>query len=199
MGDFADPQYTQDVNQYSSAVAQQLGTQAGLLAVAQANVETGNGQHFSTLYNFANIGNTDSNPSGGGVYASPTAAANAYVAFLRNNPRYSKYLTDAKNGADASVLALDLANAGWATDPNYGSKLIGALGALGHQGVTVPAPIATALGSVNNAAAGVNSPSGSGGSVLSFGSGLAYYGITAGLVVLGLVLLIVGFVLVAKS
>lgn len=122
---YADPNFSSDLQRYRDRV-NQLQPGLGDFAAAQARLETGNGQNFSTPYNFGNINNTDSNPKGGGGFSGPEAAADAYVNFLTNNggqTRYQALLDAAKRGADVGTLATLAKAAGYATDPNYAAKV----------------------------------------------------------------------------
>ncbi len=54
------------------------------------------------------------------AYASPEESFSDYVDFLKSNPRYSEALRQAN---DAPAFARALADAGYATDPDYSSKI----------------------------------------------------------------------------
>ena len=123
---YADPNFEADLTRYSTRVAQRLGGAVARFARAQARLETGNGQEFSTPLNFGNIGNTDSDPKGGPGFATPEAAADAWVAFVTNNngpTRYQAFLDAGRAGAGVAELAQLIAAAGYATDPNYAAKV----------------------------------------------------------------------------
>lgn len=55
------------------------------------------------------------------AYSSPAHSVQNYVEFLTSNPRYGKMLSDAK---DPQSFAEGLQTAGYATDPEYASKLM---------------------------------------------------------------------------
>lgn len=57
-------------------------------------------------------------------YASPAEGFADYVRFLRGNPRYGAALA---HGGDATHFAQGLQKAGYATDPDYARKLLGAI------------------------------------------------------------------------
>ncbi|MEE4296716.1 MAG: flagellar assembly peptidoglycan hydrolase FlgJ [Wenzhouxiangella sp.] len=54
------------------------------------------------------------------AYPSPEAAINDYVDFLSSRPRYAEAL---QAGSDPAAFAVGLQRAGYATDPNYASKI----------------------------------------------------------------------------
>ncbi len=123
---FEDPNWPQDLDRYSARIQQLLGPAIARFARAQARLEVGDGQYFSTPYNFGNIGNTDDHPKGGGGFASPEAAADAWVAFITNNggpTRYQAFLDAGRAGADVATLANLVAQAGYATGPNYAAEV----------------------------------------------------------------------------
>jgi len=82
--------------------------------LGQWGLETGWGMHFAGANNYGNV-------SPGGVvadYATPQAGASAYASILQ---------ADNVNASSPSSFATSLANAGYATDPNYATKLTGAI------------------------------------------------------------------------
>ncbi|MDE3073783.1 MAG: glucosaminidase domain-containing protein, partial [Chloroflexota bacterium] len=125
-----DPNFGSNIQRYGARIAQQLGPSIANFAMAQARLETANGQEMSTPYNYGNVGNTDENPRGGGRYTSPEQAADAWVGFITNNGnnapganRYYNFTQAGQNGADVGTLAQLIKQAGYATDPNYASKI----------------------------------------------------------------------------
>jgi flagellum-specific peptidoglycan hydrolase FlgJ len=123
---WSDPDFEADLNRYGARIAQQLGPAIGAFARAQARLEVGNGQQFSTPFNFGNIGNTDDDPRGGGGFANPEAAADAWVAFVTNDggaTRYQPFLDAGRAGADVASLARLISQEGYATDPDYATKV----------------------------------------------------------------------------
>jgi flagellar protein FlgJ len=56
------------------------------------------------------------------AYESFQAAFDDFVAFLQGSPRYQQALSVA---ADSEAFTRELAQAGYATDPNYSSKIMG--------------------------------------------------------------------------
>lgn len=54
------------------------------------------------------------------AYATPAQSFQDYVSLLRNNPRYSAALN---TGSDAGAFAAGLQRGGYATDPDYASKI----------------------------------------------------------------------------
>lgn len=122
---YSDPHFEDSVQRYAERIRARLGSDTlADFAIAQARWETGHGKLFSTPYNFANWGNTDSNPKGGGGYRTPEEAADAYVRFLTENSRYARVLAAARAGADVPALAQLIAQAGWATDPHYAANIV---------------------------------------------------------------------------
>jgi peptidoglycan hydrolase FlgJ len=55
------------------------------------------------------------------AYATPTQSFQDYVSLLRDNPRYSSVLN---TGSDAKAFATGLQRGGYATDPEYASKIV---------------------------------------------------------------------------
>ncbi|WP_372963965.1 flagellar assembly peptidoglycan hydrolase FlgJ [Marinobacter sp.] len=129
--------------------AQRIGRESGIdprLMVAQAALETGWGKHMiegdanEPSFNLFGI-KADSRWNGdavtitttefrGGVamkeradfraYADYEASFRDYVDFLQSNPRYKEVLSSA---GEPEVFAEKLQQAGYATDPEYGSKI----------------------------------------------------------------------------
>lgn len=81
---------------------------AGQPSVTATTSEVVNGQPIAVQANFCS-------------YASFDDAAMGYGKFLRNNPRYHLAFTHID---DPEAFAQAVANAGYATDPNYGTKLV---------------------------------------------------------------------------
>ena len=82
--------------------------------LGQWGLETGWGSHFAGTNNYGNV-------SPGGVvadYATPQGGASAYASILQ---------ADNVNASSPSSFATSLTNAGYATDPNYATKLTGAI------------------------------------------------------------------------
>lgn len=121
---------TDSVSSLAQQAAQQLGWNPTFIANQWA-LETGN---FTS-----NVWKTDNNPAGikwypgmtygtkgspasdGGYYASFSNPVTGYVNFVKNNPRYS----NVGNSQDPYTEAQTIAKDGWATDPNYASKVMG--------------------------------------------------------------------------
>jgi flagellar protein FlgJ len=61
------------------------------------------------------------------AYATPAQSFQDYVALLRNNPRYSTALN---TGGDLQAFASGLQRGGYATDPDYASKIAAVAGSL---------------------------------------------------------------------
>jgi hypothetical protein len=123
---WSDPSFEADLTRYSTRIQQLLGPAIARFARAQARLETGNSTEFSTPLNFGNIGNTDDNPKGGPGFATPEAAADAWVAFVTNSggpTRYQPFLDAGRAGASVADLAQLIASEGYATDPNYAAKV----------------------------------------------------------------------------
>jgi flagellar protein FlgJ len=64
------------------------------------------------------------------AYATPAQSFQDYVALLRNNPRYSTALN---TGGDVRAFATGLQRGGYATDPDYASKLAAVANAVAHK------------------------------------------------------------------
>jgi peptidoglycan hydrolase FlgJ len=73
------------------------------------------------------------------AYATPTQSFQDYVALLRNNPRYSSALN---TGSDVHAFAAGLQRGGYATDPDYATK-IAAVASTVAQKVSAQAPTGT--------------------------------------------------------
>ncbi len=138
--------FVRNLRPHADAAAHALGVDPEFL-IAQAALETGWGQTMirdgtgANSYNFFGI---KADPSWNGAkaatgtlelrdgvmrrenaqfraYANPADSFNDYVAFLQSNPRYSKALDAAGDGA---AYVRELQRAGYATDPAYASKIM---------------------------------------------------------------------------
>lgn len=142
----ADPeQFVRAVWPQAEAAARELGLPTEAV-VGHAALETGWGRHRpgGDSHNYFGI-KADRSWQGGRVasatrevrdgverseqaefrrYASPAESFADYVQFLRGNPRYAGALG---HGGDAGRFAEGLQRAGYATDPRYAEKLIGAI------------------------------------------------------------------------
>lgn len=136
--------------------AEQAASQLGLdpkALVAQAAVETGWGQqmiHLSSGQNSHNLFGIKADTRWQGdkalvgtleydqgvakpqkaafrAYSSFADAMQDYVAFVRDNPRYSKAIEQA---SDSQAYFTELQQAGYATDPNYSNKILQVLNRL---------------------------------------------------------------------
>jgi flagellum-specific peptidoglycan hydrolase FlgJ len=145
-----------------SNLAQQAATQLGwnpTFVLKQWALETGN--FTSRLYkndnNIAGIkwypgmtyGTKGSAAPDGGNYAHFSDPVTGYVNFVKNNPRYS----NVKNSQDVYTEAKTIAADGWATDPNYASKIMG-IKVDGSQAVDT-----SGSGSSSNSDSGSSAPS----------------------------------------
>jgi len=98
-------------------LANSVSNNTGVPAVdilGQWGLETGWGSHFAGSNNFGNV-------SPGGIvanYSSPQSGANAYESVIK---------ADNVNATSPASFAASLVNSGYATDPNYASKLTGAI------------------------------------------------------------------------
>jgi flagellum-specific peptidoglycan hydrolase FlgJ len=131
---------------YANAASQQTGWDSGLI-YAQWVLETGNftSSVFVKDHNLAGIKwvSARNNPgaSGPGVkandggyyahYPNLSAGVQGYVNFIKANPRYA----NVKTGKTTAEQAQLLKNDGWATDPNYVSKVLSIAG--GNKNVNV--------------------------------------------------------------
>jgi flagellar protein FlgJ len=64
------------------------------------------------------------------AYATPAQSFQDYVALLRNNPRYSTALN---TGSDVQAFATGLQRGGYATDPDYASKITAVANAVANK------------------------------------------------------------------
>lgn len=64
------------------------------------------------------------------AYATPTQSFQDYVALLRNNPRYCDALN---TGGDVQAFAAGLQRGGYATDPDYATKIAALAGTVAHK------------------------------------------------------------------
>jgi len=64
------------------------------------------------------------------VYATPAQSFQDYVAVLRDNPRYATALN---TGSDVQRFATALQRSGYATDPDYASKIVAMTSAVAHK------------------------------------------------------------------
>ena len=64
------------------------------------------------------------------AYATPAQSLQDYVALLRNNPRYSAALN---TGSDVQAFATGLQRGGYATDPDYASKIAAVANAVANK------------------------------------------------------------------
>jgi flagellum-specific peptidoglycan hydrolase FlgJ len=120
---------------YAQYASMQTGWDAGLI-YAQWSLETGNftSSVFRNDNNLAGIKwvSSKNNPSASGAgtvandggryahYPNLKAGVDGYIGFIRANPRYA----NVKNGKTLTAQATLLKEDGWATDPNYVSKVI---------------------------------------------------------------------------
>ncbi|MFL6606004.1 MAG: flagellar assembly peptidoglycan hydrolase FlgJ [Steroidobacteraceae bacterium] len=72
------------------------------------------------------------------AYATPAQSFQDYVALLRNNPRYSTALN---TGSDVQAFATGLQRGGYATDPDYASKIAAVANAVAHKVNDTPASV----------------------------------------------------------
>lgn len=131
---------------YAQMVQKSIGIPASHI-LGQAAIESGWGQHVITMpdgrssYNFFGIKATNDwkgqfvdvitteyvdglpqkTSSRFRAYASEAEAFSDYASFLNNNPRYQQVIANSNNPL---TFAHELSAAGYATDPDYSSKLI---------------------------------------------------------------------------
>jgi flagellar protein FlgJ len=74
------------------------------------------------------------------AYATPAQSFQDYVALLRNNPRYSAALN---TGGNVQAFATGLQRGGYATDPDYASKIAAVANAVAHKVNDAPAASAS--------------------------------------------------------
>jgi flagellar protein FlgJ len=137
--------FVRDLWPHANKVAKSIGTAPEVL-IAQAALETGWGRHMirgadgSNSFNLFGI-KADSRWTGGRVvnetvefrdglmrkerasfraYPSLAESFSDYADFLRSNPRYQEALN---SGGDAAGFVRALADAGYATDPDYVTKI----------------------------------------------------------------------------
>jgi flagellar protein FlgJ len=137
--------FVRQLEPYAQRAAAQLGVSADNL-IAQAALETGWGQHVpaggaGSSHNLFGVkagaswsgaavsastteyagGAASSMPQSFRAYSSVQAGVNDYVTLLRRSPLYRQVLG---TGADAGAFASALQRGGYATDPDYVSKLV---------------------------------------------------------------------------
>ena len=74
------------------------------------------------------------------AYATPTQSFQDYVALLRNNPRYSAALN---TGSNVQAFAAGLQRGGYATDPDYATKIAAVASTVAQRVNGTPAPATT--------------------------------------------------------
>lgn len=79
------------------------------------------------------------------AYATPTQSFQDYVALLRNNPRYSAALN---TGSDVNAFATGLQRGGYATDPQYATKIAAVANTVTHLKLSGTQPIPTNTGTL---------------------------------------------------
>lgn len=114
------------VDQYHD-IAAQLGAQYGIpweAVVAQGILESASGtSNFArNRNNFFGIGAVDSNPGAAKSYSSAAEGWRGYYEFINNNPRYRNHGAFNYAGDPYGYIQAVKA-AGYATDPNYVSKV----------------------------------------------------------------------------
>lgn len=138
--------FAQSLHPHAASAAQALGVNTEVL-LAQAALETGWGEKIirradgSSSHNYFGIkagpgwrgefvqvptteyvdGRAISVKARFRAYPDAAAAFADYAKFIQQNPRYQQALAQA---ADSQAYASQLANAGYATDPDYASKII---------------------------------------------------------------------------
>ena len=114
------------VDQYHN-IAIQLSAEYGIpweAVMAQGILESASGtSNFAlTRNNFFGIGAVDSNPGAARSYSSPAEGWQGYYDFIKDNPRYAA--AGAFNYADDPYGYISaIKSAGYATDPNYVTKV----------------------------------------------------------------------------
>lgn len=109
-------------------IASTLGAQYGIpweAVMAQGILESASGtSRFATQRNnFFGIGAVDSNPDNAHYFGSASEGWKGYFDFIKNNPRYTNH--GAFNHAGDPIGYIEaVKSAGYATDPNYVSKLV---------------------------------------------------------------------------
>ena len=180
----------------ASSVSQSTGVPVQDI-LGQWGLETGWGSSFAGQNNFGNV-------SPGGIvanYSSAQAGANAYANVL---------MQDNVNSSSPSAFAQSVASAGYATDPNYASKLLASINTVSSNMNTsspysgfdsymnllglVTSPITQAIPQAAQAASSSPSNSGNTSTVSWLSSHLGNYG----LVFFGAVL-IVGALLISQK
>lgn len=94
--------------------------------IAQGILESaaGTSNFARTRNNFFGIGAVDYNPNNANYYSSPEAGWEGYYRFIRDNGRYERHgVFHEPNVTDPYAYAIAIKAAGYATDPNYVSKL----------------------------------------------------------------------------
>lgn len=176
---------TESIGSLAQAAATQLGWNPQFIADQWA-LETGNfsSNLFLNYNNPAGIkwypgmtyGTKGPAAPDGGYYANFSNPVTGYVNFVKSNPRYSNVSSSSTVAGEAALIKSD----GWATDPNYVSKITGVNANLNAQ--------ITSAGIANGSTATAISGTGPTGNLLTNFSGYmqAFLGVAAGI---GIVLL----------
>lgn len=110
-------------------IAAQLSVEYGIpweAVMAQGILESAAGtSHFAvTRNNFFGLGAVDSNPGAAYYYESPMAGWRGYYDFIKKNQRYRNHgVFQDPTVTDPYAYIQAIKNAGYATDPNYVSKV----------------------------------------------------------------------------
>ncbi|MBQ3469459.1 glucosaminidase domain-containing protein [Candidatus Saccharibacteria bacterium] len=115
-------------------IAAQLGAEYGIpweAVMAQGILESASGtsRFARERNNFFGIGAVDNNPDAAKYYSSPAEGWKGYFEFISNNPRYRQHGAFDHAGDPIGYIQAIKA-AGYATDPNYVSKLAGIIKAV---------------------------------------------------------------------
>lgn len=108
-------------------IAASLGAEYGIpweAVMAQGIIESaaGTSRFARERNNFFGLGAVDSNPNAAYSYPTPAAGWRGYFDFIKNNPRYRAH--GAFNHPNDPFTYIEaIKNAGYATDPNYVSKV----------------------------------------------------------------------------
>lgn len=92
----------------------------------QAALETGRGtsQMAKNKNNYFGFMAYDSNPGAARSYSDPSQSINDYINLIQNDPRYAKAWNNYLVTRDPVQLIQGIKAAGYATDPNYVSKIL---------------------------------------------------------------------------
>lgn len=114
-----------DFTNRAVAIAKEKGYPAGVL-LAQAAIETGRGtsKMAREKNNYFGFKAYDANPNAASAYSGVDQSINDYINLIQTDPRYAKAWATYQKTKNPTDLIKGIKAAGYATDPNYVSKVI---------------------------------------------------------------------------